>query len=123
MPFTCRPKKKKNKFDPDHVIATYYNKTDKHKIYNLLVKDKRNTLENLDDTINHLKTKIVIEEKRLKDLEMSGKNKTECSICMNNIKNTVVIPCGHTYCNECIGNQDTCFICREKITNKYNIYI
>lgn len=51
-----------------------------------------------------------------------------CQICMTSIIDTVVIPCGHTFCNDCLDkNEDIeikkCFICREEITKTTKLFI
>ena len=51
-----------------------------------------------------------------------------CQICMTSIIDTVIIPCGHTFCNDCLGkNEDVdikkCFICREEITKTTKLFI
>lgn len=51
-----------------------------------------------------------------------------CQICMTSIVDTVIIPCGHTFCNDCLGkNEDVeikkCFICREEITKTTKLFI
>ena len=42
-----------------------------------------------------------------------------CPICLNNLKNNVTLPCGHSYHSECILNwiekNNTCPICRIKL--------
>jgi hypothetical protein len=46
-----------------------------------------------------------------------------CPICIENKINTCCIPCGHTYCNNCIKNTNKCFICRKSIDKYIKIYI
>ena len=51
-------------------------------------------------------------------------NKTsECNICMENPKNTVLIPCGHVLCSGCSTNISTCPFCRQNIAQIYKIYL
>jgi hypothetical protein len=46
-----------------------------------------------------------------------------CAICMNREVNHVVIPCGHTFCEECCRTQLTaCYICRVQIRDKVRLY-
>ena len=35
---------------------------------------------------------------------------------------TVLTPCGHTFCLECLGNTSECYSCRGKIDSKHKIY-
>ena len=48
-------------------------------------------------------------------------NHNECPICYTREKNTVVIPCGHLCCNECLDilnrNNSHCHLCRGPITS------
>ena len=42
----------------------------------------------------------------------------ECSICLNKIKNNIILHCGHNFCLDCfyklnIRNINTCPICRK----------
>ena len=47
-----------------------------------------------------------------------------CQICMTKIVDSVIIPCGHTACEECLNKCDMkCFICRQDITNINKLYI
>ena len=50
-------------------------------------------------------------------------NSKECPICLETIKNLVVINCGHSFCEKCIKNINiTCPMCREYITAKIKVY-
>jgi len=47
-----------------------------------------------------------------------------CNICMNRIVDSVLIPCGHTGCQECINKcENKCFVCRKEITQIKKIFI
>ena len=56
-----------------------------------------------------------------------------CSICLNYRVNKVLIPCGHTFCDKCIKQNDIhyrrnnripcCPICRKNITSENNIFL
>uniref|UniRef100_A0A6C0B422 RING-type domain-containing protein n=1 Tax=viral metagenome TaxID=1070528 RepID=A0A6C0B422_9ZZZZ len=56
----------------------------------------------------------------------STKNNTiskECPICLDNIKNLVVLNCGHAFCAECSKYISvTCPMCRVYITNKIKVF-
>jgi hypothetical protein len=46
-----------------------------------------------------------------------------CSICMVREVNQCMVPCGHTFCEECCGRQMTaCYVCRVQIRDKLRIY-
>ena len=49
--------------------------------------------------------------------------KLQCSICMVNIKNTIILSCGHTICSECIPKLKLCPICDGTIGKTQNIYL
>lgn len=47
-----------------------------------------------------------------------------CNICMNDNISFALIPCGHTFCNNCTQKtRYTCFICRSNVQQKMKIYI
>lgn len=74
---------------------------------------------------NELKTKnSIIQELNYKlNLTIKENNKTICSICYDNKINICCIPCGHTYCDNCIINNMNCYICRNPIIRINKIYI
>uniref|UniRef100_A0A6C0LID5 RING-type domain-containing protein n=1 Tax=viral metagenome TaxID=1070528 RepID=A0A6C0LID5_9ZZZZ len=57
------------------------------------------------------------------DLTYEIKNKTICPICTENDLSICCIPCGHTYCNNCIINTTNCHICRTEIMQTNKIYL
>jgi len=46
-----------------------------------------------------------------------------CSICISNPKKVVLIPCGHTFCQECSNKCKECPICRSNIQSIQIIYL
>jgi hypothetical protein len=47
-----------------------------------------------------------------------------CTICVTNIVDSVIIPCGHTACQECLNKCDTtCYICRQDIIKITKLFI
>ena len=46
----------------------------------------------------------------------------DCKICFDNLIETILIPCGHCYCNNCSNNMTKCYICQQNIMTKYKIY-
>ena len=38
-----------------------------------------------------------------------------CQICYENRVNIVITPCGHTFCDKCLGNSLVCYSCRGNI--------
>ena len=48
---------------------------------------------------------------------------TTCTICMENKKNVVFLPCGHMCtCAQCAPQVDRCPLCRENIVSKHNVF-
>ena len=47
-----------------------------------------------------------------------------CMICMGSAINHVLIPCGHTFCEDCCDKQKTaCYTCRAQIRDRLRIYV
>ena len=73
-------------------------------------------LEIRQNIINALKIQL---EDKIKIIEnLSNK----CTICYNTTITHCCVPCGHTYCYECINKTNNCYICRGIIRNKIKIY-
>ena len=55
-------------------------------------------------------------------------NIPNCDICITNIKNIVLIPCGHSLCKTCFEdyvnnyNYKKCHMCRCTIIKNYDIF-
>lgn len=47
----------------------------------------------------------------------------ECKICFAAAINTRINPCGHVYCEKCVGAVDLCPHCRVKIVSRDKIYL
>ena len=74
-------------------------------------------LEIRQNIINALKIQL---EDKIKIIEnLSNK----CTICYNTTINHCCVPCGHTYCYECINKTNNCYICRGIIRNKIKLYL
>ncbi len=93
-----------------------------------------NKLENQNniiiDLMVALKTEKIINielnDKMIKQIQYNTELKdtsNKCSICLENDLSICCIPCGHTYCNNCIMNSYHCFICRKVIIHTQKIYI
>jgi hypothetical protein len=54
------------------------------------------------------------------------KNEThdpQCAICLNDPITTAIVPCGHTFCGNCIKKQNTtCYICRGTIRERIKLF-
>jgi hypothetical protein len=60
-------------------------------------------------------------------IQLEDKNKiidetNKCIICINNTISYCCVPCGHTYCYDCIDKTDNCYICRGIIHNKIKLF-
>lgn len=82
--------------------------------------------------VAELKTKDVIfvneiTKPVLKYIEESNKrarNEKQCTICLDNERDCVYVPCGHTTtCMSCSKKISECPVCRNVIQNKYKIYL
>ena len=95
-------------------------------LYNSLNKSMIGKLRMLEYTMNNLERQIVIKKKDfntyLSDLNSKLTSKYECSICFDNPKEIVLVPCGHSFCEQCFVNSNTCFICRTVTIHKQKIY-
>jgi len=99
--------------------------------YNLELKIKPciETIRNLKAKLEHEKVinnnlnhsfKDIIELKA--KLEKKGLLPNKCSICLENDLSICCIPCGHTYCDNCVVNTHNCYICRQTIIRTNRIY-
>ena len=53
-------------------------------------------------------------------------NTPACPICMNQVCNTVIIPCGHCLCEHCFSKSkgtQRCFLCRQHVSNINRIFL
>ena len=88
-------------------------------IYTIITKDNLQLLTiKLKEELNQEKT---INKLLQENIGNSENNK--CSICFTSIISKCCIPCGHTYCNNCITSTDNCHICRSYVDRLINIYI
>ena len=69
-----------------------------------------------------LKEKNKVEDKEEKDDE--NEDNMKCSICLDNNKCMLFLPCKHVSCCEkCAENLDSCPLCRNPIQSKIKIYL
>lgn len=98
---------------------------------------KLKELELLDYSIRNLQNQYLIMNKLLTEssqsFEQNKQNYIEsikreinpellCQICYENRVDTVLIPCGHTWCSNCIKPTDRCYICRQYIEKTHTIF-
>ena len=85
-------------------------------------------MEDYKFALDNINTEFIIEKKKQEEYLMNKehelKSKYECNICMENSKNIVLIPCGHSLCETCSNNinNNICYICRTVIDFKQKIY-
>jgi hypothetical protein len=47
----------------------------------------------------------------------------QCSICLTEPVTTAIVPCGHTFCGNCVKKQNTsCYICRGTIRERIKLF-
>jgi len=51
-----------------------------------------------------------------------SESNTDCCICLDNLPETALIPCGHCVCEDCAQELHQCPICRMDIQNTLRIY-
>uniref|UniRef100_A0A914E458 RING-type domain-containing protein n=1 Tax=Acrobeloides nanus TaxID=290746 RepID=A0A914E458_9BILA len=58
----------------------------------------------------------------MRSISLSATGEPICCICMENNRDTILVPCGHhQFCNECAEKVKICPICRRAIEEKINI--
>jgi hypothetical protein len=54
----------------------------------------------------------------------TDKQEPLCPICLTDTVATVLVPCGHTFCSNCIKKQNTtCYMCRGTIRERVKLYL
>jgi len=95
-------------------------------IYNALKKSQLKELENIHYAIENMSNTFIVNKKkhenRLQVMETKLKEKYECSICIENTKNIVFVPCGHAFCDGCSKNAKECYLCRQPISFKQKMF-
>jgi len=50
-------------------------------------------------------------------------NDPQCAICLTDPITTAIVPCGHTFCGNCVKKQNTtCYICRGTIRERLKLF-
>ena len=80
---------------------------------------KENTI--LLDNINRFKENS---EELIHKIKKYGNiiHSLECSICMDNISDNILLPCGHLFCSNCLNQFTQCPTCRVHILSKSKLY-
>ena len=76
----------------------------------------RRMIINRNNIINDLKIKLEEKNKIINEIN-------KCSICIDNTISHCCVPCGHTYCYDCINESNNCYICRGNIRNKIKLFL
>jgi DNA mismatch repair ATPase MutS len=79
-------------------------------------------LNGLSTKLNHLREIISVGMQDL--IKPDDINKKVCPVCFDREVNTVLVPCGHTYCEGCLkyGSYSRCPQCRETIQRRIKMY-
>jgi hypothetical protein len=110
----------------------------KYAINNVHMQDTANMLKSVyEHTADMTKMDILYEEasrlsgicksmkKILMETNIENFNKFTCSICTESLVDTFVDPCGHVFCENCLGrttNKTHCPMCRTQINTLKRIY-
>ncbi|EFX76353.1 hypothetical protein DAPPUDRAFT_306240 [Daphnia pulex] len=54
--------------------------------------------------------------------QLSAPRIPTCSICLDKLVATILLPCGHFFCETCALKIEKCGLCRELIANKHRVY-
>lgn len=55
---------------------------------------------------------------------LAPQKERECPICLEAAeKMSVLLPCGHLFCNGCVGKLDVCPICRAEVTQTNPVFL
>ena len=100
-----------------------FKKINKNPNYVKFLYNINNQLENEKNINNHLTEQLKNDKIIINDLKFKLERNIICSICLDKELSICCIPCGHTYCNECINNAKNCFICKSNIAQTIKIYI
>ena len=96
------------------------------KLFQTELKTKNTDLQNentiLLENLNNFKYNS---EEVINKIKKYGKilNTLECSICMDNVCDNILLPCGHLFCSTCLDQFKQCPTCRIHILSKRKLYI
>ena len=84
--------------------------------------ENNKTMKRLDFMINALIETTGSDQ--LKELIGKYDEKMKCTICFEDEKNIVLVPCGHVFCHRCSDKfQNTCPVCLKPIEKIQKIYL
>ena len=93
---------------------------DIERVFQILKKRKLQELENIQYLIKNKEMSLIMLDK---SEQKKKQDALECSICLENKKNTALIPCGHVFCENCLRNTTICYNCRLPIEKTHKIYL
>jgi len=75
------------------------------------------------DNLYHSNKKITEQKEITSSPSASASQSSECTICLDTKVSIALIPCGHTFCQQCVLRLDKCAICRKSIQSQLRIYM
>ncbi len=117
--------------------SLYINKKDQKEILGSIKNSKLKEIELLDYSINNLQSQLLIlrkiKDENTSNIENSKRELIDsikreinpdllCSICFEKRVDTVLTPCGHTFCSDCLGSTRECYSCRGNISSRHKIF-
>ncbi|QYC92734.1 Inhibitor of apoptosis 1 [Trabala vishnou gigantina nucleopolyhedrovirus] len=63
------------------------------------------------------------DDKKQQQQQQQQQHQQQCCVCMNNVHDTCLVPCGHLTCKTCASNLELCPQCRCKISRLQQIYM
>ena len=73
---------------------------------------KKMDLESLHDLESNMISSL---QSVRKVIAKKNENEFECRVCMDRKKDTVIVPCGHCLCSNCVLRVEKCPMCRSRI--------
>ena len=96
------------------------------KLFQNELDDKNKQLQK-ENTIllNNIKKFKINSEELISKIKKHGNiiQSLECSICMDNISDNILLPCGHLFCSNCLNQFTQCPTCRVHILSRRKLYI
>jgi len=115
---------KKNKTIKE--LETVNNSIENLKLFHNELKDKNKELQKENSILlDNIKKFKINSEELISKIKKHGNIicALECSICMDNISDNILLPCGHLFCSNCLNQLKECPTCRIHILSKRRLYI
>jgi hypothetical protein len=118
----------RNCINANKIIKQYKNLLTVIDNQNKIIEDKDKKINDFEKPFYSRKM-IISRNNIINDLkiQLEEKNKiinetNKCIICLDNTISYCCVPCGHTYCYDCIDKTNNCYICRGIIRNKIKLF-